>query len=78
MPYYVRRAEIDRANRPVGSTQTVATFDDRAAALAFIESETARFDHNGPVPDGPQAGWWGRNDRDPYEKVHYWIDGDEA
>lgn len=78
MPFHVKHAEIDRDNRPVGETRTVATFDDRAAAQSFIESETARYDHNGPVPDGPQAGWWGRNDRDRFEKFHYWIVGDDA
>jgi hypothetical protein len=76
MPLYVKAGEIDRDNNPVGQPRTLATFDERAAAQSFIESEIARFDHSGFVSDGPQAGWWGRNDRDPFEKFHFWIDGD--
>jgi hypothetical protein len=78
MPIHVKCGEIDRDNNPVAEPKTVATFDDRSAAEAFIEGEIARFDHNGFVPDGHQAGWWGRNDRDPYEKFHFWIEGGEA
>jgi hypothetical protein len=78
MPLHVRRGEIDRDNNFVGEPQTIASFDDRAAAESFIEGEIARFDHNGFVPDGHQAGWWGRNDRDPFEKIHFWIEGDAA
>lgn len=77
MAHHVKRGEIDRDNNPVGEPQVVATFSDRTAAQAFIEGEIARFDHNGFVPDGHQAGWWGRNDRDPYEKFHFWIEDDE-
>jgi hypothetical protein len=76
MPIEVKCGEIDRDNNPVGPPKTVGTFDDRAAAEAFIEREIARFDHNGYVPDGHQAGWWGRNDADPYEKFHFWMEGD--
>ena len=75
MRLQVKCGEIDRNNDPVGEPKTIASFDDRSAAEAFIEEELKRFDHNGFVPDGHQAGWWGRNDRDPYEKFHFWIDG---
>lgn len=78
MSHHVKRGEIDRDNNPVGEAKVLATFDDRASAQAFIEGETARFDHNGFVPDGHQAGWWGRNDRDPFEKFHFWIEEDAA
>ena len=74
MPVQVKRGEIDRDNNPVGEPQTLREFDDRTAAERFIEGEVGRFDHNGFVPDGPQAGWWGRNDGDPFEKIHFWID----
>ena len=76
MPLHVKRGEIDRDNNFVGEPQTIASFDDRAVAESFIEGEIARFDHKGFVPDGHQAGWWGRNDRDPFEKIHFWIEGD--
>jgi hypothetical protein len=78
MTVHVKRGEIDRDNNPVGDAQRIASFEDRAAAQAFIEGEIAKFDHNGFVPDGPQVGWWGRNDRDPFEKFHFWIDGEPA
>ncbi len=78
MPFHVKCGEIDRDNNPVGEPKTIATLGDRGAAQAFIESEIARFDHNGFVPDGHQAGWWGRNDRDRFEKLHFWIAGEEA
>lgn len=77
MPLHVKRGEIDRDNNPVGAPETLAGFDDRAAAVSFIEGEIARYDHNGFVPDGHQAGWWGRNDSDPFEKFHFWIEGGE-
>ena len=76
MPLNVKRGEIDRDNNPVGEPILVASFDDRDAAVSFIEGEIARYDHNGYVPEGHQAGWWGRNDADPFEKFHFWIDGD--
>ena len=78
MPLNVKCGEIDRDNNPVGEPQVVGAFDDRASAEAFVNAEIARFDHNGFVPDGPQAGWWGRNDRDPFEKFHFWIEEDGA
>jgi hypothetical protein len=78
MPLHVKCGEIDRDNNPVGEPKVMASFDDRASAERFIEGEIARFDHNGFVPDGHQAGWWGRNDRDHTEKFHFWIDGDES
>ncbi len=78
MSIQVKCGEIDRDNNPVGEPKTVGTFDDRAAAQSFIEGEIARFDHNGFVPDGHQAGWWGRNDRDHAEKFHFWIEGGES
>ena len=78
MPLHVKRGEIDRDNNPVGQPENVASFDDRASAQAFIEGEIARYDHNGFVPDGHQAGWWGRNDGDPFEKFHFWIEGEES
>ena len=74
MPMDVMSGEIDRDNNPVGAATKLGSFEDRAAAQRFIEGEIARFDHNGFVPDGPQAGWWGRNDRDHAEKFHFWID----
>lgn len=74
MTIEVKRGEIDRDNNSVGETQAVGVFDDRNAAERFIAGEVARFDHNGFVPDGHQAGWWARNDRDPSEKFHFWID----
>lgn len=77
MPVHVKRGEIDRDNNPVGEPAAVGAFDDRAAAKAFIEREIARYDHSGFVPDGHQAGWWGRNDRDRFEKFHFWIEADE-
>lgn len=78
MPLNVKCGEIDRDNRPVRDPETIATFYDRAAAEDFIQGKIAAFDHNGFVPDGHQAGWWGRNDRDPFEKFHFWIEGDTA
>lgn len=78
MALQVKQGEIDRDNNPVGEPKTIATFEDRPAAEEFIQSEIARYDHNGFVPDGHQAGWWGRNDRDPFEKFHFWIEGDET
>ena len=78
MPLHVKRGEIDRDNNPVGQPETIASFDDRATAETFIEGEIARYDHNGFVPDGHQAGWWGRNDRDHTEKFHFWIEDDSA
>ncbi len=78
MPLLVKCGEIDRDNNPVSEPKTIASFEDRASAESFIQSEIARYDHHGFVPDGHQAGWWGRNDRDPYEKFHFWIEGDEA
>jgi hypothetical protein len=78
MPLEVKCGEIDRDNNPVGEPQTVGSFEDRSSAEAFIEGQIARYDHNGFVPDGHQAGWWGRNDRDRFEKFHFWIeDGTE-
>jgi hypothetical protein len=78
MSFHVRCGEIDRDNNPVAEPKIVATSDDRAAAQAFIEAEIARFDHNGFVPAGHhQAGWWGRNDRDRFEKFHFWVEGGE-
>jgi len=76
MAVQVKCLELDRDNNPVGAAKTVSAFDNEAAAKSFIETEIACFDHNGFVPDGPQAGWWGRNDRDRFEKFHYWIDSD--
>ena len=75
MAIEVKCGEIDRDNNPVGAPKSLGTFADRTAAEAFIQGEIARYDHNGFVPDGHQAGWWGRNDSDPYEKFHYWIEG---
>ena len=77
MPLNVKRGEIDRDNNPVGEPVLVASFDDRGAAVSFIEGEIARYDHNGFVPDGHQSGWWGRNDADRFEKFHFWIEGQE-
>jgi hypothetical protein len=54
----------------------LAIFEGRQAAQSFIEGEIARFDHSGFVPDGAQAGWCGRNDDDPFEKFHFWIDSE--
>ncbi len=76
MPLQVKTGEIDRDNNPVRDPETIATFEDRSAAEAFIQGKIAEFDHNGFVPDGHQAGWWGRNDRDRFEKFHFWIEGD--
>ncbi len=77
MAVQVKCGEIDRDNNPVRDPETVASFDDRANAEAFIEGRIAEFDHNGFVADGPQAGWWGRNDRDHTEKFHFWMEGGE-
>jgi hypothetical protein len=76
MPLRVKCQEIDRENDPVTDPREVARFEDEAAARSYIESEIARFDHNGFVPDGPQAGWWGRSDADRFEKFHFWIETD--
>jgi hypothetical protein len=76
MPFNVKRGEIDRDNNPVGEPLLVASFDGRDEAVSFVEAEIGRFDHHGFVPEGHQAGWWGRNDADPFEKIHFWIDGD--
>jgi hypothetical protein len=78
MPFHVKCGEIDRDNIPVGEPRTLATLSDRASAQAFIEGEIGRYDHNGFVPDGDQAGWWGRNDRERFEKFHFWIEADEV
>jgi hypothetical protein len=79
MQFSVKCGEIDRDNNPVGEPRTLAGFDDKLKAEEHIEREIARFDHKGAVPDGPRAGWWGRNDRDRFEKFHFWIeDSDEA
>lgn len=74
MPVQVKCGEIDRDNNPVGEPKVVSTFDDRSEAERFIEAEIAKYDHNGFVPDGHQAGWWGRNDEDRFEKFHFWIE----
>jgi len=76
MPLQVRCQEIDRDNAPVGEPRQLAEFDDEAAARSFIERAIAKFDHNGFVADGPQAGWWGRNDNDRFEKFHFSINDD--
>lgn len=76
MPCQVKSGEIDRDNNPVRDPETIATFNDRSAAEAFVQGKIAEFDHNGFVPDGQQAGWWGRNDRDRFEKFHFWIEGE--
>jgi hypothetical protein len=78
MPFHVKCGEIDRDNIPVGEPRMLATLSDRASAEAFIEGEIARYDHNGFVPDGDQAGWWGRNDSERFEKFHFWIEADEV
>jgi hypothetical protein len=78
MPFHVKRGEIDRDNNPVGAPKTIATLGERSAAQSLIEGEIARFDHNGFVPDGDHAGWWGRNDRQRFEKFHFWIEDDDA
>lgn len=76
MPLHVKRGEIDRDNNPVGKPETIASFDERATAETSILGEIGRYDHNGFVADGHQAGWWGRNDRDHTEKFHFWIEDD--
>jgi len=59
MPLQVKTGEIDRDNNPVRDPETIATFEDRSAAEAFIQGKIAEFDHNGFVPMAIRRGGGG-------------------